>query len=57
MRKGGVYVIRGTKGTRIGQSADVPRRIAKVLTEHGQRTDVLEGLDSFQHRGVPPSAT
>ena len=34
MKRAGVYRIRGTRGTRVGQSKNVPRRIPQVLREH-----------------------
>ena len=52
MKRAGVYVIRGTKGTRVGQSTNVHRRIPEVLRQHRQCVGQPRRIEFYPAQGV-----
>jgi hypothetical protein len=52
MKRAGVYVIRGTKGTRVGQSTNVYRRIPEVLKQRRKCVGQPRRIEFYPAQGV-----
>lgn len=51
-KKAGVYTIKGSRGTRVGQSKDVPSRVAQVIRELGPRLGKVKLVEFVPVPGV-----